>query len=250
MAEVRGLRVVPLSSIERPVESLRLEPLATYPLPPEPRRLQTTSILDFATGGGLVLGSSTLLAGAPGAGKSTILLEAACAVSSALYFSGEEPVEAVAWRAERLGVRALSSVRVAATDDADAVAEAIGDRCAPLCIVDSVQTMRVRGPEGRPNRGQVGSPSQVRAVVELIAKAAQRSNTAVVFVCHETKAGGIAGPRAVEHLVDTVLRFEREPSRCLVTVKNRHGPAPLRTSVSMGPDGRPRVVPAGIIVRD
>lgn len=225
-------------------EPLCLEPLATYPLPPEPLRITTSLILDVAVGGGLVAGSSTLLSGAPGAGKSTVLLEAACAVPGSLYVSAEEPVEAVARRAERLGVRSTSGVLVAATDDADAVAEALGDRVVPLCVVDSIQTMRRRN-----HRGQVGSPSQVRAVVELIVGAARRNGTAVVFVCHETKAGGIAGPRAVEHLVDTVLRFERQP-RCLVTVKNRHGPAPVRTPVSLGADGRPRVVPPGIFVVD
>ncbi len=216
--------------------TLLLDPLATLQIPPVQPRLYTTEVLDAVTSGGLPLGGATLVGGAPGAGKSTLLIEAACRVPwESFYFSGEESAGAVAQRAERLGVRGLGAVAVASTEDADAIAEAIRTRAPALCVVDSIQTVTTAT-----SHGAMGSPTQLRAVVDLLVKAARESQTALVLVCHETKAGGFAGPRAVEHLVDVVLRLERSP-RQIVAVKNRFGPAPVIIHLTMNDVGAVRV---------
>jgi DNA repair protein RadA/Sms len=208
--------------------TLHLASLATLEIPPEAPRLFTTQVLDAVTSGGLPLGGTTLVGGAPGAGKSTLLLEAACKVPwESFYFSGEESEGAVAQRAERLGVRSLGAVAVAATDNADEIADAILTRAPALAIVDSIQTITTKTAQGA-----AGHATQLCAVTNLLTKAARMSGTALVIVCHETKAGGFAGPRAVEHLVDVVLRVERTPRRILA-VKNRFGPAPVAVPLTM-----------------
>jgi DNA repair protein RadA/Sms len=215
--------------------TLHLAPLATLIIPPEAPRLFTTKILDLVTSGGLPLGGTTLVGGAPGAGKSTLLLEAACAVRwESFYFSGEESAEAVAQRAERLGVRFNGAVAVASTNDADAIAEAILTRAPALAVVDSIQTVTTKTATGA-----AGGSTQLCAVTNLLCAAARRSGTALVLVCHETKVGGFAGPRAVEHLVDVVLRVERTPRR-IVAVKNRFGQAPVQVPLTMDAVGAVR----------
>jgi DNA repair protein RadA/Sms len=216
--------------------TLHLAPMATLQIPPVQPRLFTTSVLDVLTSGGLPLGGATLVGGAPGAGKSTLLLEAASKVPwESFYVSGEESAVAIAQRAERLGVRCNGVVAVAATSDADAIAEAIVSKAPALCVVDSIQAVTTRV-----SPGQMGSPTQLRAVVDLLTKAARKAGTALVLVCHETKVGGFAGPRTVEHLVDVVLRVERSPRR-IVAVKNRFGPAPVVVPLTMNAVGAVRV---------
>lgn len=185
-----------------------------------------------------------MLSGAPGAGKSTLLLEVAAKVPRALYASGEETAEALARRAERLGVRGSSTCMIAATKDADAVADAILDHAVPLVIVDSVQTFTTSRA-----KGALGSPSQVREVADLLYQAARRAGATLILVLHETKSGGYAGPRWVEHLVDVVLRMEREPQHRLICEKNRDGKTPVAVSITVGPRGV-RMVPGGISVVD
>lgn len=158
---------------------------------------------DSITGGGTVLGSVTMLHGAPGAGKSTALAQVAGGVPGSLYVSLEEPLSAVAERCRRLGVSTMLS------DDLADLGHARG-----LAIVDSIQMTG-------------DALDTVHAVVEH----ARSSGTAVVLVCHETKAGQHVGRRTIEHLVDVSLMLTRQP-RAVVCEKNRHGPAgvyfPLR----------------------
>jgi DNA repair protein RadA/Sms len=190
-------------------------------------RLFTVPVLYVVTSGGLPLGGTTLIGGAPGTGKSTLLLEAACAVPwESFYFTGEEPVEAIAQRAARLGLRS-DVLRVVATHSAYEVATTVSTIRPALCVVDSIQSITAEGSRGAP-----GPPSHLRAVVGSIGAAARASGTAVIFVCHETKDGGFAGPRTVEHDVDIVLRMTREPRRITV-VKNRFGPAPLELPIEV-----------------
>lgn len=160
--------------------------------------------LDGVLGGGFVPGSVVMVHGPPGAGKSTLALMAAAGVPGSLYCSAEEDAGRVADRAVRLGLRrdlALAEARSAA----EALAQADG---APLVVLDSLQALG-----GRPLQAAQAALDHAR-----------RTGACVVLVCHETKAGDHAGPRALEHLVDASLRLGRSP-RALVANKNRHGPA-------------------------
>jgi len=195
--------------------------------PPPPRITTNIAELDRALGGGLVPGGAILLGGDPGIGKSTLLLQAMGGVANAghtvVYVSGEEGVDQIRGRAERLDL-ADAPVALAAATSADAAAETI--RATPdlkLMVIDSIQTMYVEGVESAP-----GSVSQVRAAAQILIAAAKRSGAAVVLVGHVTKDGAIAGPRVLEHMVDAVLYFEGDASqhyRILRAVKNRFGPA-------------------------
>jgi DNA repair protein RadA/Sms len=184
------------------------------------------SELDRVLGGGLVPGAVVLLAGEPGVGKSTLLLEVAqcCAVAGrrALYVTGEESAGQVRLRAQRTG--ALDDeLFLAAESDLAAVLGHLDAVDPGLLIVDSVQTMCCPGAEGSP-----GGVSQVRAVAAALITTAKERGLPVVLVGHVTKDGAIAGPRVLEHLVDVVLHFkgDRHSSLRLVRgVKNRFGPA-------------------------
>jgi DNA repair protein RadA/Sms len=180
--------------------------------------------LDRVLGGGLVPGSLVLLGGSPGIGKSTLtnmaLGNIAAAGHKTLYVSGEESVEQVRLRAERLSPSALE-VPVLAECDLDAVLEAITAHAPSVCVIDSVQTLRSAELSGAP-----GSVGQVREVAARIMDVAKARSIAVVLVGHVTKDGALAGPRVLEHLVDCVLQFEGErerPYRELRALKNRFG---------------------------
>ena len=205
---------------------LELEPLKGG-TPPRPRIATGIAELDRALGGGLVQGGAILVGGDPGIGKSTLLLQAMGGVANAghavIYVSGEEGVDQIRGRAERLGL-ADAPVALAAATSADAAAATI--QSTPnlkLIVIDSIQTMYVEGVESAP-----GSVSQVRASAQILIAAAKRSEAALVLVGHVTKDGAIAGPRVLEHMVDAVLYFEGDSSqhyRILRAVKNRFGPA-------------------------
>lgn len=179
---------------------------------------------DRVLGGGLVPGSATLIGGDPGIGKSTILLQAVCALAQnpdqrCLYISGEEAVDQVRMRAARLGLEQAPVELASATSVRDIVGS-IGD--ANVVIIDSIQTMYVDNVDSAP-----GTVTQVRTSAQEIIRVAKASNVAVIFVGHVTKDGQIAGPRVLEHLVDTVLHFEGDRShhfRILRAIKNRFGP--------------------------
>jgi DNA repair protein RadA/Sms len=199
----------------------RLSDVATTPL----TRWRTgLDEFDFVLGGGIVPGSMTLIGGEPGIGKSTLLLQAAARLENEghtiLYASGEESPDQMRLRADRLvedagPVHVLGETRLEAIMDA---ATAVG---ASLVVIDSIQTVYTDALESAP--GNVG---QVRECSGQLMRFAKESGTAVVVVGHVTKGGGIAGPKTLEHIVDTVLYFEGEAAlnyRLLRTTKNRFG---------------------------
>lgn len=182
--------------------------------------------LDRVLGGGVVPGSVTLLAGDPGVGKSTLLLEVAYRWAQsgrrALYVSGEESAGQIRMRAERTGC-SHDEVYLAAESDVLAVLGHIDAVAPSLVIVDSVQTMSSPDTEG-----VVGGVTQVRTVTSALTAAAKSAGVPMVLVGHVTKDGAIAGPRSLEHLVDVVLHFEGDRNtaiRMIRGVKNRFGTA-------------------------
>jgi DNA repair protein RadA/Sms len=192
----------------------------------ESLRLSTGSgELDRVLGGGLVRGSVTLIGGDPGIGKSTLMLQAAAALNASgavLYATGEESVQQVALRARRLGLEAATARLLAETCVQDIVAAA-STLAAQVLIVDSIQTMHSDRVEAAP-----GAVSQLRECTAELVRFAKSSGTAVLLVGHVTKEGQIAGPRVLEHMVDTVLYFESDTGsryRVLRSVKNRFGAA-------------------------
>ena len=181
--------------------------------------------LDRVLGGGLVAGSVVLLGGDPGIGKSTLLLQAADALSRSqpvLYASGEESVRQVALRARRLGLES-GTLRLVAETRVESVIEEAQSVRARVLVADSIQTMHTELSESSP-----GSAVQVRESAARLVRFAKHSGTAVLIIGHVTKEGQIAGPRILEHMVDTVLYFESDPGsrfRVVRAVKNRFGAA-------------------------
>ena len=182
--------------------------------------------LDRVLGGGVVPGSVCLLAGDPGVGKSTLLLEVAHrwaqAGRRALYVSGEESAGQIRMRAERTG-STHEEVYLAAESDLQTVLGHIDEVRPSLVVVDSIQTMSAGDTDG-----VVGGVTQVRAVTAALTAAAKSTGIAMVLVGHVTKDGAIAGPRSLEHLVDVVLHFEGDRNtslRMVRGVKNRFGAA-------------------------
>ena len=205
-------------------KSLTLESL-TAASDEAPRLPTGLAELDRVTGGGLVPGSALLIGGEPGIGKSTLLLQVAAALAnqghSALYFSGEEATAQIRLRAQRLGLT-QSPVQLAAETNLNNILATLGKGKRPdLVIIDSIQTLWTDGLDSTP-----GTVSQVRAASQSMIRYAKLSGAAVLLVGHVTKDGQIAGPKVVEHMVDTVLYFEGDrgqPFRILRTVKNRFG---------------------------
>jgi DNA repair protein RadA/Sms len=191
----------------------------------EPRIRTGMDELDRVLGGGLVLGSVTLLGGDPGIGKSTMLLQAADAVSRAtptLYVTGEESLRQVSLRARRLGA-ASDALQLLAETGVDVIIERAQRSGARVMIVDSIQTMFATNVESSP-----GSASQVRETAAALVRFAKSSGVSVMIIGHVTKEGAIAGPRILEHMVDTVLYFESDAGsrfRMIRAVKNRFGAA-------------------------
>ncbi|HEY1874855.1 MAG TPA: DNA repair protein RadA [Steroidobacteraceae bacterium] len=179
--------------------------------------------LDRVLGGGIVPGSVILLGGDPGIGKSTLLLQVAAFVAhsrAVLYASGEESVSQVSLRAQRLSLGAAGVAVVAETDLAAILALA-AERRAELLVIDSIQTV-----QSSTAGASAGAVSQLRECTAELVRFAKASGTAVIIVGHVTKEGTIAGPRLLEHLVDTVLYFEHEAGsryRIVRATKNRFG---------------------------
>ena len=186
-----------------------------------PERRITTGVAEFdrVLGGGLVVGSVALLAGEPGVGKSTLVLEVAAGMGrSTLVVSGEESLGQIKMRAGRIGA-IVETVLVAAAGDADAIVAMIEDGDFDLAIIDSIQTVSVPGVAA-------GTPTQVRQAASLLVAAAKASGTALVLTGHVTKEGSFAGPKLLEHMVDVVITMEGDPHRGLRFVrcaKNRYG---------------------------
>ena len=191
-----------------------------------PDRMQTgIDEFDRAVGGGIVPGSAMLLGGDPGIGKSTLLLQVAARLATSgrevVYVSGEEAADQVRLRAIRLGLGGAPVQLAAATSVRDILTTVSQGQPPALLVIDSIQTMHSDLIEGAP-----GTVSQVRASAQELVRFAKERGTALVLVGHVTKDGTIAGPRVLEHMVDTVLGFEGERShqyRILRAAKNRFG---------------------------
>ncbi|MEV4635868.1 DNA repair protein RadA [Actinoplanes sp. NPDC049548] len=202
-------------------------PIATISAAPAKAVPSGVSELDRVLGGGLVPGAVVLLAGEPGVGKSTLLLDvaqqwAAGAGTPSLVVSGEESVSQVRLRAERLGAL-HDRLYLASESDLGAVIGHLDAVKPGLLIIDSVQTISAPGTEGVP-----GGVTQVRAVTAALVSVAKERGVATVLVGHVTKDGSVAGPRVLEHLVDVVLHFEGDKHsslRLVRGVKNRFGAA-------------------------
>jgi len=180
---------------------------------------------DRVLGGGLVSGGVILLGGDPGIGKSTLLLQAMAAVGAtrrALYVTGEESPEQVAVRAHRLGL-VNAPVELLAEVQLEAIVGAVRMRRPEVVVIDSIQTVYTETLESAP-----GSVAQVRECAAQLTRLAKQSGITVLLVGHVTKEGAIAGPRVLEHIVDTVLYFEGDPHssyRLVRAIKNRFGAA-------------------------
>ncbi|MDX6274197.1 MAG: hypothetical protein QOJ92_1407 [Frankiales bacterium] len=199
-------------------------PIAQVDVELASRRSTECGELDRVLGGGLVPGAVVLLAGEPGVGKSTLLLEVAARCATAdrpsLVITGEESAAQVRLRAERIGALA-EHLYLAAETDLGAVLTHVEQVDPGLLVVDSVQTIAAEGVDG-----QAGGVSQIREVAAALIRTAKERNIATVLVGHVTKDGSIAGPRMLEHLVDVVLQFEGERHsrlRLVRAVKNRFG---------------------------
>jgi DNA repair protein RadA/Sms len=199
--------------------------LAAEAILEQPRLATGSAELDRVLGGGLVAGSVTLIGGDPGIGKSTLMLQAAAALTQSgpvLYATGEESLKQVALRGRRLGLEAATARLMAETQVEEIVGSA-SSLNARVLIVDSIQTMYSERIEAAP-----GAVSQLRECTAELVRFAKTSGTAVLLVGHVTKEGQIAGPRVLEHMVDTVLYFESDTGsrfRVLRSVKNRFGAA-------------------------
>jgi DNA repair protein RadA/Sms len=236
---------VPLSSGPR-AGGARGTPVALTDLasgaPPQPRAASGLGEFDRVLGGGLVPASATLLGGDPGIGKSTLLLQATAAFARrglrCLYLSGEEATAQVQMRAQRLGL-ADAPVSLGAETNLRDILTTLDAARPDLAVIDSIQTMWLDNVESAP-----GSVAQVRASAHELVSFAKRRGMAVVLVGHVTKDGQIAGPRVVEHMVDTVLYFEGERGhqfRILRAVKNRFGAADEIGVFEMTGDGLAQV---------
>lgn len=179
--------------------------------------------LDRVLGGGLVKGSLVLLGGAPGIGKSTLLLQVCRNLGkkyTVLYVSGEESARQIKLRADRLGVD-TENLYILTVTDAEAVSDTIVSSKPDIVIIDSIQTMNINSITSSP-----GSLTQVRECTNLFMHTAKSNEIPIIIVGHVNKDGAIAGPKVMEHIVDAVLYFEGERNlscRILRTVKNRYG---------------------------
>jgi DNA repair protein RadA/Sms len=206
--------------------------------------------LDRVLGGGLVPGAAILLAGEPGVGKSTLLLEVAAQTAGSgrrtLYVTGEESASQVRLRADRTGA-VRDELFLAAETDLGAVLGHIEAVKPDLLVVDSIQTIGASGVDGVP-----GGVSQVKEVAAALIRAAKTRNLTTMLVGHVTKDGSIAGPRVLEHVVDVVLHFEGDRNsrfRMVRAMKNRFGPVDEVGCFDLGTDGITAVAdPTGLFV--
>lgn len=187
---------------------------------------KTTHIpeLDRVLGGGLVDGGVLLLGGDPGIGKSTLLLQAITSLATnakTLYISGEESSEQIALRGRRLGLN-LKGVRIYGEIELEKIHSTLEDEKPDYVIIDSIQTLFSSQLSSAP-----GSVSQVKECASHLNRYAKETGTVMIMICHVTKEGELAGPRALEHIVDTVLHFEGDKNnnyRMIRAIKNRFGP--------------------------
>ncbi len=194
--------------------------------------------LDTVLGGGILPGGVTLLAGQPGIGKSTLLLQLAAHIGGAhevLYASGEESASQVKLRAERLGAHTQDKLSFVASTSANDIAATIRSSGYQLIIIDSIQTLSLAEVSSAP-----GTVSQITNSSNVIIRAAKEAGAAVILVGHVTKEGSIAGPKVLEHLVDVVLQFEGDRYggfKVVRAVKNRYGSTSEAAIFEMGEQG-------------
>lgn len=219
-------------------KALQPQPITKIQPSDQAGRLQTgLGDFDAVLGGGIVPASVILIAGQPGIGKSTLLMQVAQAVSAkqrVLYVSGEESAGQVKVRADRLGVEHELLHLVSATS-ADDIAATIREAGYHLVIVDSIQTLAMND-----LTSATGSVSQITNCANLLTQAAKASNTALIIVGHVTKEGSIAGPKVLEHMVDVVIHLEGDRYggfKLLRAIKNRYGPTDETGIFEMGDNG-------------
>src|SRR5438046_2533866 len=222
----------------QPLTGATPTPLTDLEIDAAPRRALAWGELNRVLGGGIVPGSLVLVGGEPGVGKSTLLMHAAQQVAGGggkvLYASGEESPQQIHMRAKRLGA-IQSGILLFAENDLDAICEAIRSEAPQLAIVDSIQTVTDAGFEG-----SAGSVTQVRESAGRLMRLAKEIGVPIFLVGHATKDGAIAGPRVLEHIVDTVLYLEgdrRQELRLLRATKNRFGSAEEIGVFAMGESG-------------
>lgn len=197
--------------------------LSAVETPEAPRIATGISEFDRVLGGGLVPGGVVLLGGDPGIGKSTLLLQALAQLSGSnktLYVSGEESAQQIALRAKRLNVSA-KSVRLLAEIQLEKIETTLAQEKPTVAVMDSIQTLYSEALQSAP-----GSVAQVRECAAQLTRVAKRSALSLILVGHVTKEGALAGPRVLEHIVDTVLYFEGDThsaSRLVRAIKNRFG---------------------------
>lgn len=221
-AQVSAPTAVGKLAASRRIQPVLVETLSSLSHTPTLRTPSGIGEVDRVLGGGWVAGAVTLLAGEPGIGKSTLLLQLAHEMleqgQDTLYVAGEESLSQVKMRAERLGV--ASRLELTRETDARVLAEHFRTVRPPFIIVDSVQTL-LADDDGTP-----GTVTQVRDGTALLTQAAKEGGSALVLIGHVTKQGQVAGPKVVEHMVDTTLALESASGfRVLRTMKNRFGPA-------------------------
>lgn len=211
--------------------------LAEIQLEDAPRMSTGIGELDRVLGGGVVRGGVTLLGGDPGIGKSTLVMQALAGMAGTgrhvLYVTGEESAMQVALRARRLRMR--DDFEVLATTELDDALAALSSKPPALAVIDSIQTMRAAELESA-----AGSVAQLREVAARLTEIAKQRDIALFLIGHVTKDGSLAGPKVLEHLVDTVLAFEGDPShayRIVRSTKNRFGAANELGVFEMARDG-------------
>lgn len=227
----KGLRFASFAGKQKVVTLAEISPEDT-------RRFSSTiTELDRVLGGGVVNGSVVLIGGDPGIGKSTLLLQSLARVSQtmpALYVSGEESAQQIASRAERLGLDA-SKLKMMAENQVEAIIDAAAQVKPAVMVIDSIQTLFTEVLQSAP-----GSVSQVRETAALLVRYAKQTGVSVILVGHVTKEGALAGPRVLEHMVDTVLYFEGDSGsrfRLVRAIKNRFGPVNEIGVFAMQDDG-------------
>ncbi|MBN9134192.1 MAG: DNA repair protein RadA [Nitrosospira multiformis] len=220
MSEKAVSRFTPVS------ESREVQSLSEVEAEEEQRYSTGLTEFDRVLGGGLVQGGVVLLGGDPGIGKSTLLLQALCNMSllplgrNVLYVSGEESARQVAMRAKRMGVDA-KALHLLAEIRLERIQEVLGERKPDVAVIDSIQTVYSDALQSAP-----GSVAQVRECAAQLTRLAKASGTSMILVGHVTKEGALAGPRVLEHMVDTVLYFEGDTHssfRLIRAFKNRFG---------------------------
>ena len=222
--------------------ALEVQPLTAAVIDP-PRVHTKNHEFDRIVGGGVVPGSVILIGGEPGIGKSTLMLQLMAGLAhegKVLYVSGEEGQNQIRGRAHRLNVM-QDGILLSSSTDVAAIVSGMEQHTPLAVVVDSIQTMRYDDPSfGSSGGGMAGSVGQVRLSSQVLAEAAKRLGVILILIGHVTKEGAIAGPKVLEHLVDTVLYFEGANTgqyRMLRVVKNRFGPSGELGVYEMAPDG-------------